>query len=64
MGCTTFIHANNLDWMKVWIDRCKQRHGGRLSWKEPSELVREACRNGDANVMQREIDLDYGLIDG
>jgi hypothetical protein len=29
-----------------------------------SELVREARRNGDANVTQREIDLAYGLKDG
>ena len=29
-----------------------------------SELVREARRNGDANVTQREIDLAYGLNDG
>jgi hypothetical protein len=36
--------------MKVWIDRCKERHGGRLSWKELSELVREARRNGDFDV--------------
>jgi hypothetical protein len=50
--------------MKVWIERCKQHHGGRLSWKQLSELVREAHRNGDANVTQREIDLAYGLKDG
>jgi hypothetical protein len=47
--------------MKVWIDRCKQRHGGRLSWKELFELVREAHHNGDSNVTQREIDLAYYL---
>jgi hypothetical protein len=50
--------------MKVWIDRCKERHGSRLSWKELSELVREAHRNGDSDVMQREIDLAYCLKDG
>jgi hypothetical protein len=49
--------------MKVWIEICKQHHGGRLSWKQLSELVREARRNGDANVIQREIDLAYGLKD-
>jgi hypothetical protein len=43
--------ANNLDWMKVWIDRCKENHGDRLSLKELSELVREAYRNGDFDVM-------------
>jgi hypothetical protein len=56
--------ANNLDWMNVWIEICKQHNGGRLSWKRLSELVREARRNGDANVTQREIDLAYGLKDG
>jgi hypothetical protein len=50
--------------MKVWIDRCKECHDGRLSWKELSELVREAHRNGDSNVTQREIDLAYCLKDG
>jgi hypothetical protein len=43
--------------MNVWIERCKQHNGGRLTWKQLSELVREARRNGDANVTQREIDL-------
>jgi hypothetical protein len=50
--------------MKVWIDRCKQHHGGSLSWKEFYELVREAHRNGYFDVMQREIDLAYCLKDG
>jgi hypothetical protein len=50
--------------VKVWIDRCKQCHGGRLSWKELSKLVREAPHNGDSDVMQMEIDLTYYLKDG
>jgi hypothetical protein len=50
--------------MNVWIERCKQHNGGRLSWQQLSKLVREARRNGDANVTQREIDLAYGLKDG
>ena len=50
--------------MNVWIERCKQHNGGRLSWQRFSELVREARRNIDANVTQREIDLAYGLKDG
>ena len=57
MGCI----ANNLDWMNVWIEICKQHRGGRLSWKRLSEFVREACRNEYDNVTQREIDLTYGL---
>jgi hypothetical protein len=50
--------------MKVCIDICKEHHGGRLSWKELYELVREAHRNGYFNVTQREIDLAYCLKDG
>jgi hypothetical protein len=50
--------------MNVCIERCKQHHGSRLSWQRLSELVREARRNGDANVTQKEIDFPYGLKDG
>jgi hypothetical protein len=50
--------------MNVWIEICKQHHGSRLSWQPLSELVRESCRNGDSNVMQKKIDLAYGLKDG
>ena len=50
--------------MNVWIEICKQHNGGRLSWKRLSELVIEAHRNKYSNVMQREIDLAYGLKDG
>ena len=56
--------ANNLDWMNVWIERCKQHNGGRLSCERLYELVREAHRNKDANVTQSKIDLAYGLKDG
>jgi hypothetical protein len=50
--------------MNVWIERCKQHHVSRLSWQRLFELVREARRNEDANVTQKEIDLEYGLKDG
>jgi hypothetical protein len=50
--------------MKVWIDRCKQHHGGRLSCKELTELVREDRCKGDSDVLQREIYLAYCLKDG
>jgi hypothetical protein len=50
--------------MNVWIEICKQHNGGRLLWQLLSELVREARPNRDVNVMQREIDLAYGLKDG
>jgi hypothetical protein len=56
--------ANNLDWMNVWIEKCKQHHGSGLSWQRLSELVRGARRNGDANFTQRETDLSYVLKDG
>ena len=54
--------ANNLDWMMVWIERCQQS-GRTLTWEGGASLVKEAHRNGDSNVTQREIDLAYGLRD-
>ena len=42
---------NNLDWMNVWIEICKQHNEGRLSWKQLSELVRESCRNGRGKLI-------------
>jgi hypothetical protein len=50
--------------MKVWIDRCKQCHGGSLSWKELPKLVRESHCNGYSDVALREIYLAYCLKDG
>ena len=50
--------------MNAWIEIFKQHNGGRLSWQQLSELVRETCCNRHANVTQREIDLAYGLKDG
>ena len=54
--------ANNLDWMKVWIERCEQ-YGHGISWEGLVSLVKAAHRNGDTNLTQREIDLAYGLKD-
>ena len=48
--------------MKVWIERCTQSGEG-LSWEGVASLVKEAHRNGDSNVTEREIDLAYGLKD-
>ena len=48
--------------MKVWIERCTQSGEG-LSWEGVASLVKEAHRNGDTNVTEREIDLAYGLKD-
>ncbi len=48
--------------MKVWIERCTQSGEG-LSWEGVASLVKEAHRNGDTNVIEREIDLAYGLKD-
>jgi hypothetical protein len=55
--------ANNIDWMKVWIERCIQSNNGRLSWFGVATLVKEVERKGDTNLTQREIDLAYGLKD-
>ena len=48
--------------MMVWIERCQQ-FGCTLTWEGVASLVKEAHRNGDSNVTQREIDLAYGLRD-
>jgi hypothetical protein len=49
--------------MKVWIDRCNIQCNGRLSWEGVATLLKEAHRNQDTNLTQREIDLAYGLKD-
>ena len=54
--------ANNLDWMKLWIEKCEE-HDGRLSWEGVATLIKRAHRNEDNNLTQREIDLAYGLKD-
>ena len=46
--------------MEVWIERCN-RAGQGLSWEGVASLVKEAHRNGDANLTEREIDLAYSL---
>jgi hypothetical protein len=48
--------------MKLWIEQCEQHHG-RLSWEGVATLIKRAHRNEDHNLMQREIDLAYGLKD-
>ena len=53
--------ANNLDWMKVWIERCKEYNNGRLSWECVSTLVKEDELKWDTNLTQRKIDLAHGL---
>ena len=45
--------------MMVWIERC-QHSGQTLTWEGVSSLVKEAYRNADSNVTQREIDLARG----
>ena len=49
--------------MSEWIETCKARKDGRLSWKLLFELIREAYRSGDGNITDMEIDLAYGLKD-
>ena len=46
--------------MKVWIERC-ELSGHGISWEGVASLVKEAHRNGDTNLTQREIDLEYVL---
>ena len=54
--------ANNLDWMKLWIEQCEQ-HDGRLSWEGVGTLIKRDHHNEYHNLTQREIDLAYGLKD-
>ena len=48
--------------MKASIERCKQLGHG-ISWEGVASLVKAAHRNGDTNLTEREIDLEYGLKD-
>ena len=41
--------VNNLEWMKVWIERCIHR-AGRLSWEGVATLIKRAHRNEDHNI--------------
>ena len=52
--------ANNIDWMKVWIERY-EKLGHGISWEGVASLVKAARRNGDRNLTEKEIDLAYGL---
>ena len=57
-----FIYTSNLDWMKVWIERCEQLGHG-ISWEGVASLLKAAQRNGDRNLTKREIELAYGVKD-
>ena len=48
--------------MKLWIEQCEQR-GHRISWQGVASLVKAVHHNGDRNLIEREIDLAYGLKD-
>ena len=48
--------------MKVWIKRC-EKLGHGISWEGVASLLKVVHRNGDTNLTQREIDLEYGLKD-
>ena len=48
--------------MKVWIERCGQSGHG-ISWEGVASLVKATHRNGGTNLIEREIDLAYGLKD-
>ena len=54
--------AKNIDWMKVWIERCEQSGHG-ISWEGVASFVKAVQRNGDRNLTKREIDLAYGVKD-
>ena len=50
----------NLDWMNLWIERCEQSGHG-ISWEGVASLVKSTHQNGDTNIIEREVDLAYGL---
>ena len=52
----------NIDWMKVWIERCEQSSHW-ISREGVASMVKEAHCNGDGNITESEIDLAYGLED-
>jgi hypothetical protein len=56
--------ANNLDWMKVWIDRCKESHGVGYHGKNYLNWLEKLVVMEILDVTQREIDLAYCLKDG
>ena len=48
--------------MKVWIERCTQLGHG-ISLEGVASLVKATQCNGDNNLTEREIDLEYGVKD-
>ena len=48
--------------MKVSIEWCTQSGHG-IWWEGLASLVKEAQHNGDNNLIEREIDLAYGVKD-
>ena len=48
--------------MKVWIEQCTQSSHG-ISWEGVASLVKVAQCNGDNNLTEREINLEYGVKD-
>ena len=48
--------------MKVWIEQCEQSGHG-VSWEGVASLVKATQCNGDRNLIEREINLAYGLKD-
>ena len=48
--------------MKVQIEQCEQSGHG-ISWEGVASFVKATHHNGDTNLIQREIDLAYGLKD-
>ena len=48
--------------MKVWIEQCAQLGHG-ISWEGVASLVKATQHNGDNNLIEREINLAYGVKD-
>ena len=57
--------ANNIDWIKEWIDQCIELYG-TLLWEGVIKLTKTVHRHREeypGELTQREIDLACGLND-
>ena len=50
MGWNKLYIANNIDWVKVWIERYIQFNNGRLSWFGVATFFKEDKHKGDTNL--------------
>ena len=54
--------AKNLNWMENWIEDCEE-YFSRLLWEGVSKMIKIDHQHQFPDLMQREIDLAFGLKD-